>query len=256
MKINQVGAQLYTLRDFLKTPAEIAQSLKKVRAIGYQAVQVSGLGPIDDAELVKIIDGEGLTCAATHESAADILNNPQTVADHLDKLNCKYTAYPYPADVDFSTKAGTLDLARQLDAAGQVLHAAGKVLTYHNHSIEFQKIDGATILDLIYQNTDPAHLQGEPDTYWIQHGGGSPLAWCQKLKNRLPLLHMKDYIVNHKSEPTFAEIGAGNLDWPAIIPAAQAAGCQWYLIEQDICPADPFDSLKQSFDYIKANLVN
>ncbi|RKX34780.1 MAG: sugar phosphate isomerase/epimerase, partial [Verrucomicrobia bacterium] len=44
MKINQVAAQLYTLRDHIKTPADIAASMKKVREIGYTAVQVSGMG--------------------------------------------------------------------------------------------------------------------------------------------------------------------------------------------------------------------
>lgn len=254
MNISQVGAQLYTLRDFLKNPADIAESLEKVRQIGYEAVQVSGLGPIDDAELAKILDGQGLTCAATHEDSDLILDNPQAVADHLGRLNCQYTAYPYPRNIDFSTTENVLDLARKLDNAGSILRQAGMVLTYHNHSIEFRRLDGKIILDIIYDNTDPKNLQGEPDTYWIQHGGGCPVLWCNRLNNRLPLLHMKDYVINNSNEPTYAEIGQGNLDWPDIIAAAENAGCRWYLVEQDTCPGDPFDSLKISFDYIKEHL--
>lgn len=255
MKISQVGAQLYTLRDFLKTPAEIAASMKKLRAIGYEAVQVSGMGPIDEAELVKILDGEGLVCAATHENSLEILANPQKVVDRLNKLNCKYTAYPYPAEIDFSSMANVLELAKQLDAAGAVLAEAGQVLTYHNHSIEFMRIDGKIILDVIYDNTGAKNLQGEPDTYWVQHGGGNPVEWCKKLAGRLPLLHMKDYMIGADG-PTFAEIGNGNLDWKAIVAEAEKAGCEWYLVEQDSTPGDPFDSLKMSFDYIKGNLVD
>jgi sugar phosphate isomerase/epimerase len=67
---------------------------------------------------------------------------------------------------------------------------------------------------------------------------------------------MKDYTVNAENHPTFAEIGNGNLDWKRIIAAAEAAGCQWFCIEQDTCPGDPFDSLKQSFDYTKKNLCS
>ena len=62
MRRKQIAAQLYTLREFLKTPEDIAISLKKVKKIGFDAVQVSGLGPIDAAELKKILDGEGLIC--------------------------------------------------------------------------------------------------------------------------------------------------------------------------------------------------
>src|SRR5208283_1385186 len=74
MKIKQVAAQLYTVREFAKTPAEIGQTLKKIRAIGYQAVQLSGLGPISESELVAILKGEGLVCCATHEDGNMILN--------------------------------------------------------------------------------------------------------------------------------------------------------------------------------------
>src|SRR6266496_4460 len=59
---SQIGAQLYTLRDYLKTPADIAKTLARVRKLGYEAVQVSGAGPIDPAELAKILKNEGLAC--------------------------------------------------------------------------------------------------------------------------------------------------------------------------------------------------
>jgi sugar phosphate isomerase/epimerase len=51
------------------------------------------------------------------------------------------------------------------------------------------------------------------------------------------------------------EIGNGNLNWPAIIQAAEKSGCEWFIVEQDICPGDPFESIKISYDYIKANLI-
>jgi sugar phosphate isomerase/epimerase len=57
-------------------------------------------------------------------------------------------------------------------------------------------------------------------------------------------------------QAAFAEIGRGNLEFPAIIAAAQAGGCQWFIVEQDTCPGDPFDSLQISFDYIQSHLVS
>ena len=76
MKIHQVAAQLYTVREFAKTPSDIAQTLKKIRAIGYQAVEVSGIGPITEDALAALLKKEGLTCCATHESGSVILNDP------------------------------------------------------------------------------------------------------------------------------------------------------------------------------------
>jgi sugar phosphate isomerase/epimerase len=256
MKLSQVAAQLYTLRDYLRTPADIARTLKKVAALGYQAVQVSGMGPIPETELNAILKNEGLICCATHEDGNLIRQQPETVVERLKKLNCRYTAYPYPGGVDWSKLEDIDQMIADLDRAGAVLRQAGQVLTYHNHAIEFIPVAGTTALDYIYAKSDPKNLLGEIDTYWVQYGGGDPVAWCRKLKGRLPLLHLKDYAFTPQDEPAMAEIGRGNLNWPEIIAAAEASGCQWFIVEQDTCPGDPFDSLKISFDYIAANLVS
>ena len=257
MKLDQVAAQLYTLRDHLKTPAQITSTLKKVRKIGYRAVQVSGMGPIDTGELVRILDGEGLICCATHENSDTILDNPEAVAEKLSALSCTYTAYPFPAGVDVSTLRSVRAFAKQLNNSGKILHDAGKVLTYHNHDIEFFRIKDTTVLDIIYNETDAEFVQGEIDTHWVQAGGGSSVKWCRKLKDRLPMLHMKDYAVNIERKRVFAEIGNGNLDWPEIIQAAEESGCAWFIVEQDgdWLDNDPFKSLKRSYQYIKDQLV-
>ena len=53
-------------------------------------------------------------------------------------------------------------------------------------------------------------------------------------------------------EQIMAEVGEGNLDWPGILAAAKNAGVQWYIVEQDTCQRDPFESLKISLDNLKA----
>jgi sugar phosphate isomerase/epimerase len=256
MQINQVAVQLYTLRDFLKTPGDVADSMKKVREIGYQAVQVSGMGPIAEEELVKILDGEGLTLCATHEPISTIFNEPQKVVERLQKLNCKYTAVPYPSRIGLKTAEEVQDYVSRIAQAGAVLAQNDQVLTYHNHHMEFRRVDGKVILETIYDETDPVEVQGELDTYWVQYGGGDVVDWCRRLNNRLPLLHCKDYKINDEDKPIFAEIGQGNLNWKGIIDAADGAGCQWFIVEQDVCPGDPFDSLTMSFEYIRDNLCS
>lgn len=256
MKIQQVAVQLYTLREHLKTPADIAASLQKVRAIGYQAVQVSGVGPIAEADLVRLCRDNGLTICATHEGGDKILNEPQAVVDRLKRLDARITAYPHPAGISFSTLDNVMDFCRRLNRAGKVLHEAGLTLCYHNHHTEFQRLAGKPVLEIIFAETDPRYLQGEPDTYWVQHGGGDPVGWCERLKGRLPILHLKDYTVLPDNRVTFTEIGNGNLNWQRIIAAADASGCQWYAVEQDTCPGDPFVSIRQSFDFIRENLCS
>lgn len=256
MKLQQVAAQLFTLRDYLKTPADFAASMKKVRAIGYPAVQLSGLGPIPEEEIVRVCAGEGLTICATHEGTAAILDTPQAIVAKLKKLGCKHTAIPSPGGAKLETLNDVKAFAARINAAGKVLADAGLTLSYHNHHMEFRRMAGKPVLEHIYNLTDPRYLKGEPDTYWVQVGGGDPVAWCKKLKGRLPLLHMKDYAIDAENNPVFAEIGNGNLNWKKIIAAAEKSGCEWFIVEQDTCPGDPFDSLKRSFEYISGKLCS
>lgn len=258
MNISQVAAQLYTIRDWLKTPADIARSLTRVREIGYRSVQLSGLGPIETDELKKILSGEGLTCSSTHEDSTLILDEPERVADKLNALGCTYTAYPFPRGISLQGMTEVKDFASRLNRSGRLLRERGITLTYHNHNIEFIRIDGMPILEILYEETDPEYLQGEIDTYWVQAGGASPVEWCERLKGRLPLLHLKDYGVNEERQAVFREIGQGNLNWPVIIRAAEASGCGWFIVEQDAnwIDGDPFKSLGVSLEFIRDHLVS
>ena len=255
MNLHQVAAQLYTVRDHLKTPREIAASLRKLRAIGYEAVQASGLGPIDDSELARILKNEGLACCATHEDGELLFANPERVIEKLQKLDCRITTYPWPgANPPFGSVREVSEFARKLNTAGEAFHKAGITFCYHNHHMEFRRVAGRTVLEALYAETDARFVQAELDTYWVQFGGGDPADWCKRMKDRLVVLHMKDYAINTKNEVVFAEVGSGNLNWPAIIAAAEESGCRWFVPEQDVCPRDPFESLKQSFQFIRANL--
>ncbi len=256
MKLSQVAAQLYTVRDHCQTAADFAATAKKIRAIGYPAVQLSGVGPIPEDEIVAILRGEGLTLCATHEPAPVILDEPEKAIARLQALGCPITAYPFPHGVDFSHPAHITTLVRKLDSAGAKFRAAGLTLGYHNHAIEFVKFQGAPVLDYIYAHTDPQNLVAELDTYWIHYGGGEVIDWCQKLRGRLPFIHLKDYGYTTENKPLWCEIGQGTLPFPKIIAAAEQSGCEWFIVEQDTCPADPFDSLRISFDYIATNLVS
>lgn len=251
MRADQIAAQLYTVRAHCGNARDFAASLVRLRGIGYRAVQLSGLGPIPDDEIRAILRGEGMTCCATHEPPATILETPQLVVERLQRLGCRLTAYPYPQGIDFNDAAQIDRLVRQLDAAGAVLQAAGLTLGYHNHGIEFVHHRGRPVLEHVFNATNPRHLVAELDTYWVHYGGGDVAAWCDRLAGRLPFLHLKDYGFTTDNKPEFREVGRGNLDWSRIIPVAERAGCEWFIVEQDTCAGDPFDSLRLSYDYLR-----
>jgi sugar phosphate isomerase/epimerase len=256
MKLSQIAAQLYTVRNSCQTSAALAASARKIRAIGYEAVQLSGQGPIAYPEIAKIMAGEGLVVCATHEPAALILDQPDQAIENLRQLGCQMTAFPNGEKFDLQEADSINTLVRKLDAAGARFRAAGLTLGYHNHAIEFIRFQGATALDYIYAHTDPQNVVAELDTYWVHFGGGDCVEWCRKLRGRLPFIHLKDYAMGRDRNPFFAEIGQGTLPWPRIVAEAEQSGCRWFIVEQDTCPRDPFESLRMSLEYLKAKLLD
>lgn len=247
-----IAAQLYTVRDSMQTPEGIARSLEKVRAIGYRAVQPSGHGPIEPSALKKMMDDAGLIMCNTHTAPARLWGDElQAVIDEHLLWECKHVAIG-GLPVEYRGSAdGYRRFAHEASEVGRKLAESGLTFSYHNHSFELEKYDGQLALDILYNESDPRYFQAEIDTYWIQHGGGDPVAWIRRFPNRMPVVHFKDMAVRD-GKPTYAEVGEGNLNWTAIIAACEEIGTEWASVEQDICPGDPFDSLAISFRNLTA----
>lgn len=255
MKIDQVGIQLYTVREHLHTPEDFQESLAKIAEIGYRSVEVCG-SPVDPSVIAALCEEKGLVINACHHDPQDLLRNPEAVLQTMETFGCRYVCYPYPAGIELASVAAVDDWIGQLSRAGKVISSTGKVLCYHHHAHEFLKLEGEPVLERILNRIAPGDLSLELDTYWIQTGGGSPESWCRRLSGRVPLVHLKDYQIGPDYRPTFAEIGEGVLGFKAIVAEADAAGCQWFNVEQDVCPGDPFDAIEASFRYIRDHLAD
>ena len=247
-----LAAQMYTLRQFTQTPDNIAKALAKVRAMGYRAIQISAFGPIDAAELARMLDGEGLAVASTHSSWGLFTKEIDRLIEEHRMWGCKHPAIGgMPGE--YRKAEGIAAFAKAAEDIGRKLAEAGMDFSYHNHNFEFQKAGGKTWLELLYDSTDPRYVKAEIDTYWVQAGGGDPAEWVRRMSGRMPVLHLKDMVIGPERDVRMAEVGEGNLNWPAILTAARDAGVQWYCVEQDNCyDRDPFDSLKISLDNLHA----
>lgn len=248
----RLAAQLYTVRDFTKTAEDFAASLRKIRDMGYSAVQVSAIGPIPHEEVKAIVDDLGLTICNTHISYDRLWNDLDSVIEQHNLWNCKHVAIgSLPPNYREDGEAGYQRFAAEAAQVGEKLYAAGLTFSYHNHSFEFVRFGKRTALDVIYDESDPRYLQAEIDTYWVQHGGGDPAAWVKRMTDRMPVVHLKDMVIMDNQQ-VMAEVGEGNLNWPAVLQACQEANVEWYAVEQDICQRDPFESLKISYDNLSA----
>jgi len=250
----QLAAQMYTLRDFCTTPKDLAESLRRVKAMGYDSVQISGVCPIESTELRKILDETELTVCATHIPFERMVNETKKVIEDHQIIGCNYPAIGGLPE-KYRNVEGYVRFAKEATEVGKKLADGGLRFGYHNHSFELEKFGKRTGLQTIYEDSEPEYVKAEIDTYWIQHGGGDPAWWIEKLCGRIPLVHLKDMTVRN-NVPIMAEVGKGNLNWPRILDACKKAGVEWYIVEQDTCERDPFESLEISYKNLRAMGIN
>lgn len=237
----KIGVQLYTVRDFCTTAADLTETLKKVAKIGYKYVEASPFGPLQPAELKNVLDGEGLSMPSTHLGLDAILQKTDTTVETLLMFDCKHIALSGPEE---RSEDGYLRFAEKLSEAANVLAPHGIQLSYHNHHWEFERYGDKTGIGILVENTDP-QVGFQLDTYWVQEGGGDPIQWIRKVSGRIPFLHAKDMtIIDAKVH--MAEVGEGNLNWEGIFSAAKEAGTEWVIVEQDFSQRDPFESIEIS----------
>jgi len=255
------GAQMFTLREHCQTPADIAKSCAKVKAMGYDGIQASaaGFNEIDPAELKKILDDNGLACGATHKGLDYLENAEKAAADHA-ALGCTLTAI---GGFGFggASKGDWEDFAAKFGKIVAACSAQGLRVGYHNHSHEWAPFGIEDHPEAISPRQNPMEVLVdrldlpawfELDVYWVAHGGGDPAAWIDRLADRVYALHYKDLTITPTREHKMCEVGSGNLNWPKIHAAAQKAGTEWVFVERDSGDMDPFDSLKKSIETIRS----
>lgn len=238
------------MRSCAQTPADFLKMLERIRHIGYTAVEFAGLPDIPIPNLVAFVKDLGLTICSTHEGLAALTTGIDGVIDRARQLGTQHVVCGFPAGVDLSDIDQVDRMIKGLDEAGARLRHEGIRLSYHNHAFEFHRLGSTTVLERIFAGTNPHNLAAELDIHWVQTGGGNPASWCRRLAGRLPILHVKDFTVSAKGEREFAEVGSGNLEIPSILQAAAEAGCEWFVVEQDTCPRDPFDCVAVSLSYL------
>ena len=238
-----IAAQLYTVRDQLQDPSRVGGVLGRLREIGYRAVEVAGLGPRVTGRFGQELARAGLTACAVHAPFERLTGDLAAVAAECREWGCRYVVVPSLPN-EYRSAAGLKRFAREADDIARDLQVFGLKLAYHNHSFELERWDGQTGLEALFGAAQT--LQAELDTYWLQYGGANPAEWILRLKQRVPLVHLKDMAVVG-GNTVMAEVGEGNLDWARILDACRAAGTEWLVVEQDECFRDPMESLAISF---------
>jgi len=260
-----IGVQLYTVRDAMQ--ADPKATLAKVAQVGFNSVEGAtytgtqkfyGMAP---AEFAQTLKDNGLIMPSAHYMLGEgmpttkgtILNEWQKAVDDAQAVGLKYMVCAYLLDSERGTLSHYKQVAEKLNWAGGICKKAGIQLCYHNHDFEFIKQDGKLPYEALLNYTDEDLVKMEMDIYWMYRAKQNPIAMFERYPGRFPLWHVKD--MDNTPKQMFTEVGNGVIPFKDIFKHAGKSGLKYFFNEQDICPGDPFNSITQSYNYIKKNLA-
>lgn len=248
-----IAVQLYSLRN-VDMPFD--ELLGEVAAIGYTGVETVGDHGLSADEMNEILEKHGLQAVSAHVQLSALESDFDGVAAFHKAIGNYTLIVPFLAPDDRGTDStGWTTLGQRLDAIGQQARAAGMRLLYHNHAFEMEQVEDKLAIDWLMDGASPANVGFEMDLAWVVRGGQDGVKLLQQYAGRCPRVHCKDLAPEGENQDQmgFADVGHGTMDWSALLPAAKAAGAEWYVVEHDL-PKEPLNSIRRSFDFLKEQL--
>lgn len=250
-----VGLQLYSLRaEFTKN---VPAAIEKVKGFGFRDVELAGTYNLSPETFLGMLKAANLNPVAGHFGFDRFEKEPEAVAKEAKALGLKFAGTAWiPHKGDF-TEADARKAAAIFNKAGEILKKEGIQFFYHVHGYEFQKHADGTVFDLLMKETKPDLVAYEMDVLWVVFPAQDPVALLQKYGARWQLMHVKDLkkgvkTGSHSGGTDVANdvvIGTGQMDWPAILKAAQKAGVKHYFIEDE--SPTVLEQIPQSLKYLK-----
>ena len=244
----RLGPQLYTVRDFMQSEEGIENTFAVCHEKGYETVQLSANKYIPADRMKALTDRYQIHVCATHSPLERMKNDlDQLIEEHKEVGVPVIGLGSMPAEYTVSA-AKLREFTEMMAPIAHKIKQAGLQFAYHNHCTEFHRLDdGKWIFDHLLEDTDPDEFHFIPETYWLQIGGVDPARFIRtRLKGRVEVCHFKDLAIED-FKPVFAEVGEGNLDLADCFRACMEIGVKAIVIEEDVCPRDPFDCLENSY---------
>ena len=245
MRRDQISLQLYTVRE--ETARDMPGTLRKISEIGYPAVEFAGYGGLTAQYVKTILDDLGLRTSGVHVPLTAWETNPETVLADMETLECAHAVLPMVPAGRREDEASVAKLAEDLNRWGELCRREGVAFSYHNHDFEFAPLGTTTMWDVLVRETEPEIVGLELDLYWIKYAGTDPETALRDVADRVSLVHLKDMA----PDDTLSDlpVGEGTLPWTTLLEAADAAGVEWFIAEQDN-PRDALEDVKTSLQHL------
>ena len=246
------AVQLYTVRDALGR--DLRGALRSLREIGIVEAELYGLNGPENAtlfgvaarDLKRAFDENGIRVPISHIGGN--LDNSAAIADIAGTLGLEAVCVALPSEfggtvdgrfamVPARSRAQLDALAEKLNRVGREYRERGLTFGYHNHHIEFTRVEGVVPYDYLMSNTDPALVKIELDVGWLATAGVDPVAYLRRHAGRVIACHLKDYdarIATDVAQRKLVPPGAGTIDFAAVLAAMRETGVRHGFIEVDI----------------------
>src|SRR5436190_4528052 len=268
-----VGLQLYTF--FNQIDDDVPGTLKKIAGIGYKEIESAfskkgGYYGMKPKEFSKLVSDIGMSWKSHHVTGAPFKMPPN--AKPITDANGNPVKFPPMGNlkdnmqelVDEAAEGGILYLVcastptktvDEIQSSIEVLNKTGEAckkssitLAYHNHTGEFDKIEGQTqtAYDMFLSQLS-ADIKMELDLCWSTKAGIDPVELFKKNPGRFHLWHVKDL---NKEKQGPAPVGEGIIDFKRIFDNADVAGMKHFFVEHDM-PADHYASITTSYNNLQ-----
>ena len=233
----RLALQIYTLRGTLG-PDQIADTLRKTKAMGYDGVEWFGLMGMTPAKLAELTREAGLEFFSLHIDWDGLKNCDTALMDEMAAAGVKYLPIGWLPEERLAGGPLFEETCRQIMVYSEEAAKRGMKVLYHNHDFDLAEYDGATRLDALYAAVPAELLAAELDTCWLYSGGVNAAAYLEKYAGRAPIIHLKD-CVEAGGRSGFKPVGYGVLNWDELL--SRCGKAEWVCVEQDE-PCDGLDA--------------
>jgi sugar phosphate isomerase/epimerase len=251
----RLGLELYSVRNALKQ--DLPGTLRMVREWGFEDVELAGFPPMSAEETAWALKTAGLRAVSEFVDYEKFRDAFPTVVKDAHTRGVEQLIVGWIPHDKTLTREDVDRAMRDFDAWGAAAARERLRLGYHVHGYEFVASPDGTLLDTLFNGTDPEHVDFEMDVFWVVRGGGDPVALLNRYGRRIRLVHLKDLArgtptgVTTGAAPDEASValGTGTIDWRNVLEAAKKAQVKWYFVEDE--HPDAVKQIPQSLDYLR-----
>ena len=272
------GVQQIMLGTVIHNEKTAEETLSAIRSAGYDGIELNQFMIHPTSFLVRamtraagmpvgrggklpwkeLVQKSGLKVISLHTDLGSLKRDPEAVMKEAEGLGTRNLVITGMYRFDYGSIPALDGLCKDLDSGSKRLAESGFHLLYHNHNVEFCRLqNGQTAYEYLLNHSD---VEIEFDSYWPSEAGVPVSAVMERVGSRMRLWHINDRgfrlqgpamtpIIKSDS----CELGTGNLDLTGFSKIAKQNGIEAVILEshKNWIEKNPIKSIQMSAEFLK-----